>query len=320
MIITGSNFAGASKVLFGSVATTFTLNSNIQITAVSPGGSGSVHVTVVTPGGTSSTSATDQFTYVFAKPVITGIGPTSGPTAGGTTVIIKGSNFTGTSKVFFGSVAATFTKNSDIQITAISPKGSGTVDVTVTTPGGTSAIGAVDKFTYVPAPVVTAINPTSGPAAGETKVIITGSNFTGASKVLFGSVAATSFTVDSDVQITAFSPVGGTTVHVTVTTIGGTSAAVAADQFTYTFAKPVVASIDPTSGPPAGKTTVVITGSNFTGTSKVLFGSVAASIIAVSDTKITVTSPASPAGPVHVTVTTPGGTSVTGALDLFTYS
>jgi hypothetical protein len=40
-----------------------TVNSDSQITATSPAGTGTVDVTVVVPGGTSATSAADQFTY-----------------------------------------------------------------------------------------------------------------------------------------------------------------------------------------------------------------------------------------------------------------
>lgn len=64
--------------------------------------------------------------------------------------MIAGSGFTGATAVDFGSTAATsYTVNSDAQVTASSPAGSaGTVDVTVTTAGGTSATGSADKFTY----------------------------------------------------------------------------------------------------------------------------------------------------------------------------
>jgi len=83
-------------------------------------------------------------------------------------------------------------------------------------------------------PMVSSISPSSGPAAGSTSVTITGTGFTGATGVSFGSTAASSFTVDSDTQITAISPAGSGTVDVTVTTPNGISATGAADQFTYT--------------------------------------------------------------------------------------
>src|SRR5208337_5028734 len=101
----------------------------------------------------------------------------------------------------------------------------GTVDVTVTTPGGTSATSASDQFTYDPVPTVTGVTPAAGPVAGGTTVTVTGTGFTGATSVKFGTTAATSYTVVSATSITAVSPAGSAgTVDVTVTTPGGTSA------------------------------------------------------------------------------------------------
>jgi Bacterial Ig-like domain (group 3)/Pentapeptide repeats (8 copies)/IPT/TIG domain len=86
-------------------------------------------------------------------------------------------------------------------------------------------------------PVVTGISPPSGPETGGTSVTITGTGFTGASEVDFGSVAvaASSFKVNSDTSITATAPattVAGL-VDVTVTTTDGTSATGTSDQFNY---------------------------------------------------------------------------------------
>ncbi len=59
------------------------------------------------------------------------------------------------------------TADSATSITVTSPAGSaGSVDVTVTTAGGTSATGPSDQFTYVAAPTVTAVSPTAGPTSG----------------------------------------------------------------------------------------------------------------------------------------------------------
>jgi uncharacterized repeat protein (TIGR01451 family) len=81
---------------------------------------------------------------------VTGVSPSRGPTAGGTSVTVTGSGFTGATAVDFGTVpAASFTVDSDTQITATSPaRPAGPVDVTVTTPAGTSAAGAADQYTY----------------------------------------------------------------------------------------------------------------------------------------------------------------------------
>jgi hypothetical protein len=40
------------------------VDSDTQITATSPAGTGTVDVTVTTPAGTSPTTTTDQFTYM----------------------------------------------------------------------------------------------------------------------------------------------------------------------------------------------------------------------------------------------------------------
>jgi hypothetical protein len=97
-----------------------------------------------------SDSGSFTITVVLPAPVVSSISPTSGPSAGGTSITISGTGFTGATGVKFGSTAATgYTVDSDTSITATSPAGSGTVDVTVTTSGGTSATGSGDQFTYI---------------------------------------------------------------------------------------------------------------------------------------------------------------------------
>ncbi len=68
VVVTGTDFTGASAVDFGGTAATFTVNSDTSITATVPAGTGTVDVTVTTSGGTSATSAADQFTYLAGPP------------------------------------------------------------------------------------------------------------------------------------------------------------------------------------------------------------------------------------------------------------
>ena len=318
--ITGIGFIGATAVMFGpNAATEVIVDSDTQISAVNPAGTGTVTVTVTTPGGTSADTSVplaepsglsaptggDQFTYV-APPVVTGVSPDSGPAGGGTTVTITGSNLTGATAAGFGSASATAVRaESATQVTAVSPEGTDTVDVTVTTPGGTSEPSDDGQFTYIPVPVVTEVDPDGGLAAGGTSVTITGTGFTGATAVRFGSAPASDISVDSETQITVASPAGSGTVNVTVTTPGGTSAASADAEFTYL----AVTAVAPESGPEAGGTVVTITGSGFADATAVDFGSAPGSDVSVvSGTEITATSPAG-SGTVDVTVTTPVGTS-----------
>ena len=325
--LTGTDFTGATAVSFGgTAATNFSVNSATSITATAPAlPAGSYAVTVTTPSGTSASST---FTVTAAAvPTLTNLGTSTGTTAGGTSVSITGSGFTGATAVSFGGVAASsFTVNSDTSITSTAPpQNAGTVDVSVSTYAGTTALSAADRFTYTLAalPAVSGLGTTSGTTAGGTAVTINGSGFTGATAVSFGKVAANSFTVVSDTQITATAPPQAAgLVDVLVSTTSGSSAAAAADQFTYTNAAvPAVTSLGTTTGTTAGGTILTLNGSGFTGASAVNFGSMAAASFSVlSDTQISAVSPGQAAGNVNVSVTTFSGTSTSGSGNQFSYT
>jgi glutamate dehydrogenase/leucine dehydrogenase len=235
----GNGFTGATAVKFGTTSgTSLVVVSDALITVVSPAGSaGVVDVTVTTPLGTSATTTADQFTYGVA---VTSLSPTSGPVAGGTSVTITGSGFTGATAVNFGATPGTsLVIVSDTSITITTPALTGVVDVTVVTPVGTSPTSSADQFAFVSAstPVVTRLGTSRGPTVGGTTVSILGSGFTGATVVKFGTTSGTSLAVVSDALITVVSPAGSAGLaHVTVTTPGGTSRPTAADLFQYTLA------------------------------------------------------------------------------------
>ena len=322
--VDGTALNGASSVMFGSSAATDVVVSSAgtSLTAIAPTESaGTVNVTVTTPGGTSALTAADQYTY--KAPAVTLLKPTSGPGVGGNKVTVDGTALNGASSVMFGSSAATdvVVSSAGTSLTAIAPtESAGTVDVTVTTPGGTSALTAADQYTYL-APTVTAITPTQGPGAGGTKVTVDGTALRGTTSVMFGSVAATGVVVSSTgTSLTALAPAeSAATVDVTVITPGGTSATSSADQ--YTYLAPAVTAIKPTLGPGAGGTKVTVDGTALRGATSVMFGSLAATGVVVSSTgtSLTAVAPAQSAGTVDVTVTTPGGTSATSTADQYTY-
>ena len=324
--ITGTGFTGATAVSFGrTAAADFYVNSDTQITAVSPPGSDTVDVTVTTPGGSSAPRPAGRFAYEYERPAVTAVSPSSGLALDDTRVVISGRGFTGGTSVRFGSLPAFFQVDSDTQIIAIAPGGHGTVDVTVTTPGGTSATGSEDQYTYlgqeeVQGPSVTSVSPDGGPAAGGTEVTISGSGFIGATAVRFGAVAATSFTVSSDREIVAVAPAGSDTVDVTVTTPAGSSARGGSARFTYQVqgTLPAVTGLSPNSGPDYGDTQVIISGTGFTGAVDVRFGDSRAFFLVLSDTEIYAISPGGN-GAVHVRVTTPAGTSPATDADRFSY-
>ena len=87
-----------------------------------------------------------------------------------------------------------------------------------------------------PQPVVTSVSPSTGSRTASTNVTITGSYFTEAYSVTIGGTAVTSFTVNSDTQITAKLPTWASTgiQDLVVSTPGGSSKVVTGDRFTYT--------------------------------------------------------------------------------------
>jgi large repetitive protein len=323
--VTGTNFTGATAVHFGTVAGTgLVVNSATSISITSPAGTSgtTVNVTVTTPAGTSAINPSDDFTY-GSVPSVASISSDAGVPAGGTPVSVTGTNFTGATAVNFGATAGTgLVVNSATSISITSPAGTSgtTVDVTVVGPDGTSALTPADKFTYEGDPTVTGVSPNTGPTTGATPVTVTGTNFTDASVVDFGTTAGTGLVVNSATSISITSPAGTAgTIDVTVTTPLATSATSAADEFTY-VAPPTVTNVNPGVGPAAGGTPVALTGTNFTGATAVHFGTVAGTGLVVnSATSISITSPAG-SGTVNVTVTTPdGGTSATSDADQFVY-
>ncbi|MER5358062.1 IPT/TIG domain-containing protein [Streptomyces sp. NPDC002785] len=251
----------------------------------------------------SSTPHPRQPSTAAAAPVTTTSSPFSGPA--GTVVTLTGTGFTNATAVAFGGTpAASFTVVSATEITAVAPAGAGTVQITVTTPDGTSS---GKGFTYtIATPTISSIAPNQGSVEGGNTVALTGTGFTGATSVRFGTVAA-AFIAVSETQATAVAPAAPVgTVNVTITTPGGTSAGI---PYTY-VAVPVLGSVAPAQGPLGGGNSITLSGTGFTGTTSVHFGANAASSFAfVSANQLTATVPAGGPGPVPVTVTTPGGTS-----------
>ncbi len=261
--------------------------------------------------------------YGEPLPTVTSVSPNAGPASGGTTVTIKGAEFTGATAVRFGASEATsFTVESSSQVTATAPPGAaGTVDVTVVTPAGTSLATAADRYTYQLPPTITKLSPTSGPVAGATTVSITGSEFTAATSVTFGGVPATTYKVNSATSITAVAPAQGAgIVAVQVSNSAGASALTSKDHYKYT---PTIEAVSPGEGPASGGTSVTVTGTGFAlGTATLFkFGTAkATNVSCTSSTTCTLTAPAHEAGTVNVIATVNKAASPATTAARFTYS
>jgi ABC-type oligopeptide transport system substrate-binding subunit len=226
--IDGSNFTGATKVLFGSVVQpAFTVVDDTTIATTVPAKAISAKVTVTTPYG--SGASTGAF-VVALTPAISSLSPASGPQ--GTVVTVNGSGLDGVTSASVGGTGASILHVSPSQIRVTVPAGAVTGPIGVSGFGGTATSVAPFKVT----PKITTFTPASGPRGAA--VELDGSGFTGATKVLFGSVAATSLSVDSDGKITTTIPPTAVTGKITVTTPSGSNVSVGT--FTVAAAAPKV--------------------------------------------------------------------------------
>jgi uncharacterized repeat protein (TIGR03803 family) len=132
VVILGNTLTGATAVSFNGTAATFKVVSNTEITTTVPVGATSGKLTVTAASGTLSSDRTYRVT-----PKVTTFSPASGPV--GTSVTITGASLTQTSKVAFGGKTATFTVDSDTQVTATVPTGAVTGRIAITTAGGTAS-------------------------------------------------------------------------------------------------------------------------------------------------------------------------------------
>ncbi len=342
LTVTGSGFVAASAVLWNGSPRPTTATSatslTAQITAADIAAQGSAAVTVsnAAPGG----GITGPLTFTIGPPPnplpnLASIAPASTAAAGPAFALtIVGTNFISTSQVQWNGAARMSTVISSTSITAqitaadIATAGSAVVTVSSPAPGG----GASGPLTFTitaavnPVPALSALAPNSADAgAAAISLLVTGSNFTSSSQVLWNGsprpstfASATSLTA----QITAADLASTSTATVTVSSPapgGGTSSALTFSIHQPGNPVPSIASLSPTSvAVGSGSFVLTVTGANFIAGSQVLWNGavrpstyvssnllnaqIAAADVAVSATDaITVSNPA-PAGGVSGSV------------------
>lgn len=315
--VRGTGFAVGATVRFGTTEAPFvTVKSQTELEVISPPGTGNQIIRVTVNGVTSPETPLASFAY--SGPIITSISPIAGPVAGGTTITIKGQNFTSASTVQFGPLLSATPTFVDTQTLTVTSPPSGIeqeVHIRVTTGSGQSPATPASLFTYTNGPIVDLLNPATGPTTGGTIVIITGKNFTAPLSVSFGATQALSFNINSATQITVLSPSHGVAEAVDVRVTKGTNVSPVgpATKYTYTSAVPIITQLSPNQGSTVGGYDVVITGLGFTGATcpgAVKFGAMPAPTCSViNDTTLSVKAPPNVSGSTVVSVTTPNGTS-----------
>ena len=186
----GEDFAAPARVRFGGVEAEVTFLTRKELAAISPAraGGGAVDVEVVNPDGAVS-ALEGAFTYEDKPaPAITSVQPTSGPTIGGTKIVIEGANFAKGASVYVGrELPKDIVVKSATEIHAVVPprKAAGVVDIEVALPGVPKAV-MKNGFRYdaTPAPTISSVSPNRGGTAGGTELTISGTGLLRETQVL----------------------------------------------------------------------------------------------------------------------------------------
>ncbi len=326
----GSNFVNGATVTIGGVAaTSVVFVSSSKLTCVAPAvGSGTKDVVVTNPDTqTSGSSGDGLFTGVVA-PTITSVTPSSGFAVGGTAITdLHGLDFQTGATVTIGGVAATsVVRVSASKLTCVAPAGTaGAQNVVVTNPdtqtSGTSGNGL---YTYLAAPTVTAITPSSGPAAGATSITdLHGTGFVNGCTATIGGAAVTGLAFVSSVKLTCTTPAGSGGAQDVVVTNPDTQTSGSSGNGLFTYvAAPTVTAITPSSGFTALTTAITdLHGTGFVnGCTATIDGVPVTGLAFVSSVKLTCTTPTGSAGAKNVVVTNPDTqTSGSSGNGLFTY-
>jgi len=310
--ITGSAFvANAGVLIGGSPCTSVSVISSTTITCVTPAhAAGAVTAQVTNTNGLVG-SAAAAYTYVVAAaPTVSGISPASGPTTGGSVVVLTGTGFLDGIGVRIGGNTCTdvIVSNSTTVSCRTPAHALGGADIRVVNTDG--QVGVLNgAYTFVAPPVIGTITPLLGTTLGGTSIAINGTGFLPGATVDLGSSTCGAPTVIFPTLLVCVAPAHAAgVVDVTVTNSDGQTTT-APNAYTF-VAPPTVATILPVTGTTGGGTPVTIAGTNFlTGATVAIGGSPCTSVSVTSATEITCLTPAHSAGATDVVVTNTNGLS-----------
>ncbi len=313
--LTGTHFRPGPLVRFGnSNATLVTVDpSGTSMTVTTPASAldGPVDVVLLAVDGQQATLA-DGFRYQLPAPSLTDVTPVVGPSSGGTTLTLTGTNFANTPTVLVGNQAATgVVRTSSTRVVAVTPPGTaGVVSVTFENADGQAA-SLPAAFTYVAAPSVVDVTPSSGSMLGGQRITLSGAAFQAGMTVRIGGTPASAVSVMSATTASATTPAGLEGAADVEVTNPDTQRSVLAQGYRF-IGPPRIVSLAPSSGAPGGGTVVTVTGSNFVAGTTLALGTQTASLVTVlSATQLTAVVPAGTAGVVSATVQNPDGQSTT---------
>lgn len=246
------------------------------------------------------------------------VSPGTGKAGGGYQVTLYGTGFAADAQILVDNVpvdeSATFYIDSaELQLT-MPPHVPGLASIEVIVPGDdppktTRTSKLEDVFLYYNDVTIAKVEPGEGPVGGGTPLTISGTGFSGDTKVLIGGKPAIGVQVVADDELIAVSPpglFGAQPVH--VINAGGT--AVMKGGFFY-YDQPRVLSVQPAAGPTSGGTESTVYGANFTAQTEVWIGDAQASVLGwEGTTKLKIATPPAKAGKADVKAATKYGTGV----------
>lgn len=292
------------------------------------GEAGTVDVSARDLQGTVLATLPGAFTYEAPalptgdKPSLAQVAPASGPTTGGTWVLLKGFNLPDNPSVRFGTTDSEIVYAlSSTLLTARTPAvaDAGTVDVRVTDLDSGAVADLAAGFTYydagqaaAPAPTIAWVKPGLGPETGGTLAILSGADFQDGAMVLVGGKPAATVTPVDGQTLTFVTPAGQVgPADLAVVNPDG-QAATLPEGFVYTpAAAPSVsiAAVVPEQGSVAGGTTVTVSGIGFTPGFLAFLDGVPVDTTALGSTTFSLVTPAHAPGLVDMAVTNPDGST-----------
>lgn len=307
--IHGDNFefSGSLTARFGRTSVPVTFVSPTELRTTSPSYfSGSVDVSV----GNREGLFFGGLDFVYSEaPSIVLLYPSSGSTAGGFEVKVRGQGFvnSGTLACRFGYtsvVPAVFISDEEMKCIAPPAAELGRVGVEITA-NAVDYTSYGNYFTYTLAPVLLFATPDSGSASGGTVVLLEGVNFVHSQGLMckFGESTVAGQWI-SPTLIQCISPAGTeNTISTLVITYGAGHETVGKLDFYY-YRQPILERISPTHGHAMGRRGLSIFGKqfSFSGDTRVRFGSTGVPATFVSPSELRCVAPPLSPGSFHVSI------------------
>lgn len=249
--LTGTGFRAGARVVIGD---------QIYVDGA-PGGCTVVDPTTITLTTAASTNGTYDVVVIDAsgvegrntsgfqfvtQPTVTSVFPDIGNTAGGTEVVLRGTNFLSGMSVLINGVSQSnvvVTSPTRATFTTVAGATGGPYTLSAQNPGGGTGSGAF-SYSSSPDPVISTLSPSLGPAGGGAVITLNGTGLSASTEVRFnvdpdtgtGGTLSPSITFINSTTLEVTTPSGSGTVDVMTRDTGTNQACVLANGYTFNTA------------------------------------------------------------------------------------